>query len=181
MSKPTLSRCRRAPSAGEHHGFSLPELLIVVALILVLTAIVVPSFFRSRMAANEASAVGSIRSINTAEATYQTAYPSTGYPATLSSLGGAAPCSASAATACLVDNALASGTRTGYTFVAVGANPIGTANTTYSVGAAPLACDKTGVRRFCSLQDQVIRVDNNAGQSTTPPDAPSCSALAALP
>ena len=56
-------------------GFSLIELLIVVAIILIIAAIAIPNLLRSRMAANEASAVGSLRTINTAEVTYATAYP----------------------------------------------------------------------------------------------------------
>src|ERR1700716_2746552 len=87
-------------------GFSLIELLIVVAIILIIAAIAIPNLLRSRMAANEASAVGSLRTIDTAEMTYSTTYPSIGY-ANLSSLGGAAPTCATATgatstSACLV-------------------------------------------------------------------------------
>src|ERR1700688_3934678 len=83
-------------------GFSLIELLIVVAIILIIAAIPIPNFIRSRMAANEASAVSSLRSVNTAEVAYFTTYPNQGYSAALSSLGGVAPCVvATAAAACL--------------------------------------------------------------------------------
>src|SRR6266403_1059757 len=70
-------------------GFSLIELLIVVAIILIIAAIAIPNLLRSRMAANEASAVGSLRTIDTAEMTFTTTYPDVGY-ANLASLGGAA-------------------------------------------------------------------------------------------
>src|SRR5882724_5870261 len=60
-------------------GFSLIELLIVVAIILIIAAIAIPNLLRSRMAANEASAVGSLRTINTAEVTYSTTYPTQGF------------------------------------------------------------------------------------------------------
>ncbi len=60
-------------------GFSLIELLIVVAIILIIAAIAIPNLLRSRMAANEASAVGSLRTINTAEVTFSTTYPSIGF------------------------------------------------------------------------------------------------------
>src|SRR5450432_447542 len=83
-------------------GFSLIELLIVVAIILIIAAIAIPNLLRSRMAANEASAVGSVRTINTAEVTYSTTYGQ-GYAAAIGSLGGAAGCAPSAATACLID------------------------------------------------------------------------------
>src|SRR4026207_2595482 len=64
-------------------GFSLIELLIVVAIILIIAAIAIPNLLRARIAANESSAVSSIRTINTAEVTYLTAYPTTAYTTTL--------------------------------------------------------------------------------------------------
>src|SRR5258707_71003 len=73
-------------------GFSLIELLIVVAIILIIAAIAIPNLLRSRMAANEASAVGSLRTINTAEVTSQPPYPNVGFAANIGALGGAAPC-----------------------------------------------------------------------------------------
>ena len=71
-------------------GFSLIELLIVVAIILIIAAIAIPNLLRARIAANEASSVASIRTINTAEVTYLTAYPTVGYSITLAALGPAA-------------------------------------------------------------------------------------------
>ena len=97
-------------------GFSLIELLIVVAIILIIAAIAIPNLLRSKMAANESSAVGSMRTINTAEVSYVTAYPNQGFSVDLPSLGGAAPCAvATTAAACLIDNtlALATGCRNG--------------------------------------------------------------------
>ena len=89
-------------------GFSLIELLIVVAIILIIAAIAIPNLLRSKMAANESSAVGSMRSINTSEVTFNTNYPNSGFSASLAALGGAAPCAvASPAAACLIDNTLA--------------------------------------------------------------------------
>src|SRR5258708_17450899 len=83
-------------------GFSLIELLIVVAIILIIAAIAIPNLLRSRMAANEASAVGSLRTINTAEVTFSTTYPSIGF-GTLAALGGAAPCTTATSTSpCLI-------------------------------------------------------------------------------
>ena len=92
-------------------GFSLIELLIVVAIILIIAAIAIPNLLLSKMAANESSAVGSLRTINTAEVTYNTANPTIGY-APLANLGGVcgSGVAATAAAACLIDNVLAQGT-----------------------------------------------------------------------
>src|SRR5258708_15997176 len=71
-------------------GFSLIELLIVVAIILIIAAIAIPNLMRSKMAANESSAISSLRTISTAEVTYATVYPSCGYSNDLPCLGGSA-------------------------------------------------------------------------------------------
>ena len=84
----------------------LSIVIIVVAIILIIAAIAIPNLLRAKISANEASAVGSIKAINTAELSYQTAYPSSGYATSLSNLGGAAPCTPSPATACLIDQSL---------------------------------------------------------------------------
>ena len=77
----------------KQQGFSLIELLIVVAIILIIAAIAIPNLLRAKMAANESSAVGSIRAINTAEITYASAYPTVGFAPDLASLGStASPC-----------------------------------------------------------------------------------------
>src|SRR6516162_5939263 len=100
-------------STSKQKGFSLIELLIVVAIILIIAAIAIPNLLRSRMAANEASAVGSLRTINTAAVTYSTTY-GIGYPGTLLMLGPAA--TASSATADLIDSVLSAGIKSGYSF-----------------------------------------------------------------
>jgi type IV pilus assembly protein PilA len=138
-------------------GFSLIELLIVVAIILIIAAIAIPSLLRSRMAANESSAVGSMRTINTAMITYNTNYPTVGFAATLGALGpNANPCTASSTNACLIDSVLSGGTKSGYTFFAQGSG--GTPNTTYYATAVPFVVNETGSRSFCSYSDAVIRV-----------------------
>ncbi len=152
-------------------GFSLIELLIVVAIILIIAAIAIPNLMRSRMAANESSAVGSIRTINTAQVTYSTTY-GVGYT-TLAKLGGADPCTAAAATACLVDSVLTAGTKSGYIITSVAAGGAGTtANpfTTFESGGSPVAPGQSGQRSFCSDQSGVIRA-NPAGGIPAPPCA----------
>src|SRR6201987_558813 len=102
-------------------GFSLIELLIVVAIILIIAAIAVPNLLRAKIAANESSAANSVRKIATAEVTYSAAFPTVGYAAALSDLGGpAVACTPAPSSACIIDNTLSSGTKSGYQFAAKG-------------------------------------------------------------
>lgn len=91
-------------------GFSLIELLIVVAIILIIAAIAIPNLLQARLAANEASAAGSLNAIKSAEVTYFTAYPMAGYSPDIGSLGGAVPCTPASTSACLIDSFLSSST-----------------------------------------------------------------------
>ena len=159
-------------------GFTLIEMLIVIAIILIIAAVTIPSMTNMKMNANETSAVASVRAINQMEVAYQATYG--GYAETLANLGGAEPCTKSAATACLLDQSLAGGAKSGYNFAAVGSNPAGGMSTSYVVGAAPAVFDRTGKRLFCSTDKNVIRVDLNAGGSTTPPDGVQCAGFSAL-
>jgi type IV pilus assembly protein PilA len=147
-------------------GFSLIELLIVVAIILIIAAIAIPNLLRSRMAANEASAVGSIRTINTSAVTYSSTYPNVGFPGTLAALGGAAPCTAASTAACLLDQVLAAGTKSGYTFVWTSDG--NTPSVGYTITGTPVTVGTTGQRMFCSDQSGVIRFDpSGAGCKNT--------------
>ena len=148
----------------KQRGFSLIELLIVVAIILIIAAIAIPNLLRSRIAANEASAVGTMRSINTAEVTYASTYPDIGFSASLTTLGGAIPCSASSTTACLVDEVVAnSGTtpKSGYTFAYT---PVagGGVNVGYGVVGEPATRGQSGQRGFFTDQSGVIRYNASA-------------------
>jgi type IV pilus assembly protein PilA len=136
-------------------GFSLIELLIVVAIILIISAIAIPNLIRSRMSANEASAVASLRTINMGEVSYNNTYPGTF--AALSSLGpDSQTCSTPSPTnACLIDNLLANATsaataKSGYMF------QVTASAATYTSEAEPAAQGSTGTRGFCSDQDMVL-------------------------
>jgi type IV pilus assembly protein PilA len=138
-------------------GFSLIELILVVSVILIISAIAVPNFLRSRMRANEASCIASIRAIDTAAVTYSVAYPDAGYPATLNLLGGADPCSASPTSACLIDDSIAQGAKSGYAFVWVGDGA--TPSVSFTVAGTPQATGSSGQTMYCSDQTAVIHFE----------------------
>jgi prepilin-type N-terminal cleavage/methylation domain-containing protein len=141
-------------------GFSLIELLIVVAIILIIAAIAIPNLMRARMSANESSAVGSVRSINTAEISYNAAYSNVGFTATLASLGGPAgsACTPSTSSGCFIDSSLSTGTKSGYVFTTGAGTCTATVpSTCYNVQAVPVTLNQTGTRSFCSFEDAVVR------------------------
>jgi len=152
---------------GKKSGFSLIELIIVVAIILVIAAIAIPSLLRSRMAANEASAVGSLRVINSSEVTYASTY-NAGYTCDLTMLGPpASGASASSTAAGLIDAALATGHKSGYTVTAGNCitSPSSGLITDYQWLADPSAPGTSGTRHFCTDQSYVVRVDPNTSSN----------------
>ena len=154
-------------------GFSLIELLIVVAIILIIAAIAIPNLLQARVAANEASAVASLRTVTVAQISYNDNYPTVGFAPALSNLGGT-NCSAPDSTgACLIDSLLASGSKNGYTFssTGLGSNPAGQ----YFSTGLPLSGG--GNRSFCSTEDGTIHNDPTGSPI---PDHDSCIALTPL-
>jgi type IV pilus assembly protein PilA len=137
-------------------GFSLIELLIVVAIILIIAAIAIPNLLRARIAANESSAVASIRTLNTAQISYNSAYPTVGFSVNLGNLAGASCTPPTSNSACLIDTMLAAGTKSGYSF-----NLTGTTGS-YWATANPVTANQTGVRSFCSVADAVVRYSSAA-------------------
>jgi len=135
--------------------------------VLVMGAIAIPNLLRSRIAANEASAVGSLRILNTACVTYATTY-GTGFPRELSNLGTSG--AASATSADLIDNVLASGEKSGYSFTYSAGTEIGGQTPTYTIQANPITPGETGERHFFTDQSGVIRV--NSSRPATRNDAP---------
>ena len=152
-------------------GFSLIELLIVVAIILIIAAIAIPNFMRSRIAANHASAISSLRVINSAEMTYSMQY-SIGFTAVLSDLGPPATGSQpSSSAADLIDNILASGTKGGYVFTYYPGAADGNGHyQQYNLNADPSQVGRSGNNYYFTDQTYVIRL--NSGTTASSSDSP---------
>ncbi len=150
-------------------GFSLIELLIVVAIILIISAIALPSLMLARMSANEASVVQSLRTIQSAETAYATTFPSVGFSATLMNLSGGngAGCSATPAQACLIDSILASGNKSGYTITWTGDGL--TPSVGYNINADPSIRGSSGRRSFFTNYPGVIRYNDAAAATPNDP------------
>jgi prepilin-type N-terminal cleavage/methylation domain-containing protein len=165
-------------------GFSLIELLIVVAIILIIAAIAIPNLLRAKISANESSAVGSVRNVVTAEVSYQSTFPQNGFATGLDNLGpgvGNQSCPAAGPTAlaaCLLDSALsgaanggqANANKSGYGFANVGACIVvqngNNVNTCFTAGAEPITFNQSGTRAFCAGDDGVLRQNPPAAVNT---------------
>jgi type IV pilus assembly protein PilA len=156
------SEIRRSNGRLKGNGMATAGLILgygvfaIIPFILILAAIAIPNLLRARMAANEASALASVRSINTAEISYLSFYPAVGMTCRLASLGGSGtPHSADAAG--LIDSQLASGQKHGYRFELANCVNAGTDHR-YQIVAYPAVRNQTGTRTFCSDESAVIRV-----------------------
>jgi type IV pilus assembly protein PilA len=174
-------------------GFSLIELLIVVAIILIIAAIAIPNLLRSKMSANDSSAASTVRTLNTSQVTYATNYPTVGYAPNLKTLGPAASASTcGVASACLIDNVLActlaSGCpKSGYNYFMSGAAPSASGVVgDYAASASPITTGSTGTNNYCSTADAVVRsmktaiplpAVNPTTSLTTAVDIPTCQTI----
>jgi prepilin-type N-terminal cleavage/methylation domain-containing protein len=145
---------------AEQRGFSLIELLIVVAIILVIAAIAIPNFLRAKISANESSAVSSVHAVQTAEITYAALFNTIGFSASLADLGdgGTKPCPGTANASCFIDATLATGKKSGYNFTYF-QDTSATPSLGYTFSASPQVPDVTGQRGFFGDQTNIIRAD----------------------
>jgi type IV pilus assembly protein PilA len=172
---PKFSLLRRQSDlrqARPANGFTLMELLIVMAIIAILMLIAIPTVGSLKKKANDLSAQNSVQVITKAELQYSDTYPSNGFACTLPALGGDPNSGApSAASAQILQNDLVSGYKSGYIFTLtckdkVTVNGIDRFNS-YAVTATPQTVGKTGDRGFCSDQSSIIKFDPAGGTNCT--------------
>ena len=147
-------------------GFSLIELLIVVAIILIIAAIAIPNLLKTKMAANQASAVASLRTMNTSEVTYSATY-NVGFTSTLAQLGTPASGNATSAAAGLIDSVLAAGSKSGYSFVYAASTAVNGSTPNYTINANPLTVGTTGQNFYYTDASNVIRMNTSATAAAT--------------
>jgi hypothetical protein len=166
------SEIRKSGGRQKGAGLALAGLILgylgATTLPFIIAAIAIPNLLKSRIAANQASAVGSLRTINTAEITYASTY-NNGYSATLAALGPPANGNGNESAAGMVDSVLGAGTKAGYTFTYKGQpDPDGRIRH-YSVTADPVTPGTTGVNHYYTDDTGVIRYDPNEATANSPP------------
>jgi type IV pilus assembly protein PilA len=158
--------------SGQTHGFTLMELLIVMAIIAILMLIAIPTVGSLKKRANDLSAIQSIRAISQAQLQYESTYPSSGFACSLTALGGDPKAGAPSPTSAqMLQGDLSTGVKSGYIFNITNCTKVnlnGTDRITgYQVTAIPQTVGQTGDRGFCSDQFGTIKADPAGGTSCT--------------
>jgi type IV pilus assembly protein PilA len=167
-----LSRQSDPRHARAANGFTLMELLIVMAIIAILMLIAIPTVGSLKKKANDLSAQNSVQVITKAELQYSDTYPVNGFACTLPALGGDPTSGApSAASAQILQGDLTSGYKSGYIFTLtckdkVTVNGVDRFNS-YAISAVPQTVGKSGDRGFCSDQSGIIKFDPAGGTNCT--------------
>ncbi len=170
--KNLASRDMRACNTAVPNGFTLMELLIVIAIILILMLMAIPTVGHLKKMANETSAINSMQVITKAELSYSNTYPMNGYACSLPAMGGDPNSGAPSATSAqILQPDLVSGYKSGYVFAVVCKEKV-TVNGTdryngYTVTATPQTVGKTGDRGFCESDNGMITFDPAGGTNCT--------------
>lgn len=178
-----LSEIKKSAGRLKGEGMAIAGLILGymwiagIPIILIIAAIAIPNLLRARIAANESSAVASVRTLNTAEITYNSTYPDKGFTCTLSELGGADGGAPSGHQAMLIDDVLARGKKNGYVFSIQGCTVQNGVIVSYEIEAHPVTHNQTGMRALCSVEDAVVRVQPSGEAVSTPAE---CQALQPL-
>jgi len=161
------------PQRHRDFGFTLIELLIVMSIMLIIMAFAVPQMLKVKKTADQDSAIQTLRTVGSAEASFNSDYPGTGYACPLAALGGDPKSGAPSATAApLIDPQLAaSGQKSGYTFTITCGTKVTVNNqdmyTSYTLTGVPQTVGKTGDRGYCSDENDIIKFDPTGATNCT--------------